>query len=103
VIFRGPCAILVSRGENTVLHIQLPPDTEAKLRERAATCGQDVAAYAARVLEEAVVTPSVQELLAPFRRQVEQSGIADEELDGLFEELRDTVSRDQHRGLAKST
>jgi hypothetical protein len=82
-------AIIVS-----MLQIPLPPDIEARLRERAKANGEDVSACAARLLEDALSAASVDELLAPFRRQVDQSGITDDELDRLGEELRDEVWRE---------
>lgn len=77
-----------------MLQIPLPPETEALLRERASAKGEEVSAYAARLLSEALRAPSADELLAPFRKQVEESGITDEELDALGESLRDEVWRE---------
>lgn len=77
-----------------MLQIPLPPDVEARLRERAKAQGEDVSALAARLLEDALSTATVDELLAPFRRQVEESGIPDDELDMLGEELRDEAWRE---------
>lgn len=74
--------------------IPLPPDAEEVLRERAKARGEDVASYAARLLQEALATPSVDELLAPFRRQVEESGVSDEQLDQLGDELRREARRE---------
>ena len=74
-----------------MLQIPLPPDTEAKLRDRAKASGEEVSSFAVRLLRAALDAPSVSELLAPFRRQVEESGITDAELDRLGEELRDEV------------
>jgi predicted nucleic acid-binding protein len=55
-----------------MLQIPLPPQTEAMLRQRAAKeQGEDVAAYAARLLQEALTAPSVEELLLPFRKHVD--------------------------------
>jgi hypothetical protein len=79
-----------------MLEIALPPDTEAKLRERAKASGEDVSAVAARLIAEALGAPSVDELLAPFRKQVEDGGVTDEDLDRLGDELRDEVWR-QHQ------
>jgi hypothetical protein len=36
------------------------------------------------------------EALAPFRRQVAQSGMSDDELRAFFEELREEVYREKH-------
>ncbi len=85
-----------------MLQIPLPPDTEETLRERAKANGQDVSAYAARLIQDALNTPSVDELLAPFRQQVEESGITDEGLDRLGEELRHEVRQDKQARKAKT-
>ena len=45
---------------------------------------------------------SVNEALAPFRRQVEESGLSDDELGAFFEEVRDEVWQEKH-GKAKNT
>jgi len=78
-----------------MLQIPLPPDTEQTLRERAKANGEDVASYVARLIQQALTAPSVDELLAPFRKQVDQSGIADDELDRLGEELRQEVRQER--------
>lgn len=39
--------------------------------------------------------PTTDELLEPFRRQVEESGITDDEIDELTEELREELSRER--------
>jgi hypothetical protein len=78
-----------------MIRIPLPANVEAKLRERATESGEDVSAYAARLLQDALNAPSVNELLAQFRKQVEESGVTDQELDQLGEELRDEVWREQ--------
>lgn len=85
-----------------MLQILLPPDTESALRERAKANGEDVASYAAYLLKQALCTPSVEELLAPFREQVEKSGISDEELDQLGDELRRDARQDKHVRSAKT-
>lgn len=78
-----------------MLQVPITPEAEATLRQRALARGEDVGAYAARLLLDALTAPSVNDLLAPFRKQVESSGISDEELDSLGEQLRDEVWQDQ--------
>lgn len=85
-----------------MLQVPLSPDTERALRERAHANGEDVASYAARLIQQALTTPSVDELLAPFRREVEESGIADDELDRLGEELRQEVRQEKQTRKAKT-
>lgn len=82
--------------------IPLSPDTEAKLRERAQAAGEDLASYAARVVHDALTAPSVDELLAPFRKQVDQGGMSDQQLDDFYEGLRDQVWTEQQAKRAPS-
>jgi hypothetical protein len=85
-----------------MLQIPLPPDAEAELRNRARANGEDVSAYAARLLKDALTAPSVDELLAPFRKQVEDSGVTDKELGELGEELRREVRQEKQSRKAKT-
>lgn len=78
-----------------MLQVPLSPDTEARLREQARARGEDVSLYAAGLLKKALSAPSIEELLGPFRKQVAESGISDEELDSLGESLRDEVWHDR--------
>jgi hypothetical protein len=66
------------------LSLTLPPDVEAKLRQRAAELQQSPDEYASRVLANAITAPTIDEVLAPVRKQVAESGMSDEELDSFF-------------------
>ncbi|HEY3243833.1 MAG TPA: hypothetical protein VGM03_10825 [Phycisphaerae bacterium] len=77
------------------LKVRLSKQAEAKLAERAAASGQRVGEYASHILEHAAASRSIDEILAPFRRQVAESGMSDEELEQLFEQLRDQVWRER--------
>ena len=74
--------------------IDLTPDQERKLSERAARTGQDLAAYVHRLIERDI--KDVDDALAPFRRQVADSCISDSELASFFESVRDEVWREKH-------
>jgi hypothetical protein len=74
--------------------INLTPDEEKKLLARAARIGQDVTAYIHRLIERDI--KDVDEALAPFRSQVAESGITDEELGSFFEEVRDEIWQEKH-------
>jgi hypothetical protein len=80
--------------------INLTPEEESKLLERAALHGQDLIAYVHRLIERDI--QDVDEALAPFRRQVEESGISDDELTAFFEEVREEVWQDKH-GVSSRT
>jgi hypothetical protein len=81
--------------------INLTPDEERKLLERAARNGQDVTAYVHRLIERDI--NDVDEALAPFRRQVAESGISDDELGSFFEEVREEVWEEKHGGPSKAS
>jgi hypothetical protein len=71
------------------LIIPLSPCVEAKLRERAAADGKDPSAYASELIEQAVSRTSLDELLAPLRREFAASGTTDEELVRQITDARD--------------
>ncbi len=77
------------------LSLTLPPDVEAKLRQRAADLQQSPDDYAAQILSQAVNARTVDEILAPFRKQVAESGMSDEELDAFYREQLTAVRRER--------
>ena len=79
------------------LTINLSAEMERMLQARASASGQKVTEFVARTLEEKLrAQPTADELLAPFRKQVEDSGMTDEQLGGFFEEVREEVWREKH-------
>ena len=74
------------------LVVDLGPEQEARLKERAARQGLAAAEYARMVIERDLQPqPTLAEILGPFRTQVEERGVTDTELDALFEEAREEV------------
>ncbi len=79
------------------LTLTLPPEMEQKLQARATASGQEVAEFVVQTLAEKLRgQQTADELLAPFRKQVKESGMADEELEAFFDEVRDEVWREKH-------
>jgi hypothetical protein len=77
--------------------IRLTDDEQRQLAERAARNGRDVAEYVHLLIERDIRGPSAaDQALAPFRRQVEESGMTDDELGEFFAEVRDEVWREKH-------
>jgi len=69
------------------LALNLDPELEAKLRERAAKAGQAPEAYALAAVTEKLSRPaSFDEILAPVRAASEASGIRAEEIDRALED-----------------
>ena len=68
------------------LNIELNPDLEAKLRSRAAAAGKDPEAFALEAVAEKLSRPETfDEILAPLRREVRESGMSETELNSLLE------------------
>jgi hypothetical protein len=82
--------------------IDLPPDVEASVKTQAAKEGLPLEDYVTSLVEEGtkrrdridlLAEKPFDEILAPFRRNVEDSGVSDDELDGLFTAARREASR----------
>ncbi len=89
--------------------LSLPPETEQKLRERAAQAGQSVERYVHQLVERDVLSTNggesappasdqpaasgrcLDQVLAPIREEFERSGMTDEELAELVEEVREEI------------
>jgi hypothetical protein len=82
--------------------IDLPPDVEESVKTQAAKEGLPLEDYVTSLVQEGtkrrdridlLAEKPFDEILAPFRRNVEDIGISDEELDGLFTGARKEASR----------
>lgn len=84
-------------AEGTVtITIPLSSDEERRLADHAARSGLAVTDLVRRLIERELARPAaIDEILAPFRREVEQSGLTDEELGDFFEDVRDEVWRNR--------
>jgi hypothetical protein len=61
--------------------ITIPTELEEKIAGRAASQGKNVEQFALDALKQAVETPSLRELFADIREQINAKGISEEELD----------------------
>jgi hypothetical protein len=69
------------------LTITLSPEDEKKLQAHAEANGLDVDTYIHALVKKEIEKPlTLSEILAPFRQEVEESGLTDDELDTLFRE-----------------
>jgi len=82
--------------------ITLPPEIEESVKSQANKEGKPLENYIESLVEEGSrrrdridlqAEKSFDEILDPFRRSVEESGISDEALDVLFSEARKKASR----------
>lgn len=76
------------------LEIEISPQAEAKLREKAAVVGEDIAAYAAGVLERSAKQPvPLEEISGPIAEEFRQSGMTEDELTDLLETAKHDMRR----------
>ncbi len=81
--------------------MSLPPEVEQAVKSQATKEGKPLADYVESLVEEGsrrrdridlLAEKSFDEILAPFRQSVEDSGMSDEALDSLFTEARKEAS-----------
>ncbi len=78
------------------INITLTPETEAKLRRRAASQGKDVVDFAREAVEEKLAVPeSFGELLRPIHEAQEAKNINIHEFDALVEKCRDEIAAEK--------
>jgi hypothetical protein len=83
--------------------ISLSPEQEKRIAERAAQAGQEVAAYIHQLIDHDIQAESLDAILAPVRRNFEQSGMTDEDLAALVEEVREDIWREKHGRPSKTS
>jgi hypothetical protein len=79
--------------------IELSPEKERRLHELAARKGQDVETYAQGLIDRGIdAATSLEEILAPVRKQFEESRMTDEELTKLVQEAREDIWNEKKQG-----
>ncbi len=74
--------------------IDLRPEQERRLAERATQAGQDIATYVHHLIDRDIGTESFDTVLAPVRRDFEESGMTDDDLAALVDEAREDIWRE---------
>lgn len=80
---------------HTIEVTDIPEETIRLLDERAGQLGSDRAGYIRHLLDKDLHSPTLSELLAPFREQVAESELSEEELDQLFAEAREEAFQER--------
>jgi hypothetical protein len=84
--------------------VRLSDEEQRQLAERAARNGRDLVDYVHLLIERDIQgSAAVDQALAPFRRQVEESGMTDDELGDFFEEVREEVWQEKHGRPSKTS
>jgi len=83
--------------------ISLSPEQEKRLAERAAQAGQEVVAYVYQLIDHEIQAESLDAIFAPVRRDFEQSGMTDDDLGALVEEVREDIWQERHGRPSKTS
>ena len=75
--------------------ISIPLEVKTALQKKASAIGKDVKIYVEDLLKTQVLRPSIDEILAPFRKEVEASRISDDEFDEFVGEIREEIYREK--------
>jgi len=80
------------------LEVDITDEAKTKLDEAAKMRGFELPQFVSHLLERYATRlhrsfdgQTIDQVLTPFRKQVEESGMTDEEFDAFFEEMRDEV------------
>ena len=77
------------------LVLNLPPEIEARLNERAKAAGKDVSVYANELILDGLDQPrTFAEILKPVHATSQFKHVSDEEFDSFINDVRDAVRRD---------
>ena len=88
--------------ETVTLTIHVPKNIGAMLEEKAKSSGKDVAEYVESLIEKDIDRPkTLDEILAPIRKNFAESGMTEEDLDELIETERQAMWEEK-QGKAKS-
>ncbi len=72
-----------------VLSVSISAETEAKLERKAAAAGVDVATYVSNLVEQTAEAPlSLREISGPIADDFAKSGVTEDELGDLLEEVK---------------
>ena len=78
------------------LIISVPPESEARLKQRAAASGQDVSTFVSQLVRQLFDVPrSLEELSGPIQERFAASGMSEEELGEELERAKHAARADR--------
>lgn len=75
--------------------LELNPKTEEVLQRKAHARGDDLRGYLEEVIQKEADRVSLDERLAPVRKQFEESGMSEEQLDEFLNGVRRTINEER--------
>lgn len=79
------------------LTINITPEARAVLERRATARGQRIEDVVEQLINQQVLHPSLDELLAPVRKEFADSGLTEGQLDEFLNEVREEVWQEKHK------
>ena len=83
--------------------IDLSVELQRRLTAKAAQAGHELSAYVHQLIDRDLEAESLDAILASVRRDFEQSGMTDEELSALVEDVREEIWQETHGKPSKSS
>lgn len=84
---------------NEQMTIDLPLEVKAALQRKAQGAGKDVRVFVQEMIIKQALRPSLDEILAPARREFEESGMSRDELDSFMNSVREKAYQDKQGKL----
>lgn len=79
------------------VRITFPPMMEAEFRKKAAASGKDVTEFVLDAVKEKLKTPeTLAQLLAPIHEHTRRTGITEDEIEALVEEVREEARSEKN-------
>ncbi|MCI0485661.1 MAG: hypothetical protein L0229_03575 [Blastocatellia bacterium] len=82
--------------EQTTLTIRIPKNVETILEERARADGKDVQTFVEEMVKTQLLRPTLDEILAPLRKDFAESGMTEDESDALVESERQAMWEEKY-------
>ena len=76
--------------------ISVPKEVESVLAQKAAAQGKDIKTFVEGMITTQAMSPTLDEILAPVRKDFAASGMSEDELDELIESERQTMWEEKH-------
>ena len=82
--------------------LELKPEVEEALQKKADAKGSPVKTYVEElILKDVDLGPTLEERLAPVRKQFEETGMSEDDLDVFFKEIRKKVYQERQSNAGK--
>ncbi len=86
----------MATSTNEQITIDLPTDIKTALERKAK--GKDIKSYIQSIIKKQALSPSLEEILAPVRREFAGSGMSEDDLDTFMDSVRNNAHQGKPNG-----